>query len=392
MEAASRGVDGKFVRRLGILTTGRQDWGILRSTCTRLRRDDHWDMRLLVGGMHLSNRFGRTADDLAREGFVADVAMPWIDDEGRTPEHEQAAQAVSMLGAALPALGLDALLLVGDRFETLGCALAATLARVPIVHLHGGEETQGAIDNSIRHAVSKLAHLHFVSHADHRSRLIAMGEAPNAIHVVGAPGLDNALRTDLPDRAELELSLRCTLHPPVVLVTLHPTTLGEDPGSEAAAVTTAMDLVPATYVITLPNADPGNAVTRDLLLRSAARPGRCAVEALGERRFWGLLRIADAMLGNSSSALIEAPVYGVPAVNVGTRQRGRLRGENVIDAPAGAEAIASALRRALDPSFRRSLQGKPSPFGDGRAGERIVEVLRSWSPPKPPVKPGVKIG
>ena len=158
-------------------------------------------------------------------------------------------------------------------------------------------------------------------------------------------------------------------------------------------MTAAMDRVPATYVITLPNSDPGSAVTRAALLAAAAgRADRVAVDALSERRYWAMLGNADAMLGNSSSALIEAPVFALPAVNVGSRQRGRLRGANVLDAPPDAEAITVALRRALSPEFRAGLAGTTSPYGDGRSAARIVEILRGWTPPRPPVKAGIPVG
>lgn len=375
--------------RLAVLTTGRQDWGSLRSVCAALREDPAFDLRLLVGGMHVSARFGRTVRLIEGEGFVPAALLPWIPDRGDAPAAEQAAVALRLCAEALRRERPDALLLLGDRFETAAAALAATLCLVPIVHLHGGEETEGAFDNALRHAVTKLAHLHLVSHPAHAARVIAMGEAPGAVHTVGAPGLDGARRIDLPDRGALEASLGLPLSAPVVVVTLHPATLGGDPGAEAAAVVAAMDAVPATYVVTLPNADPGHEAIRTALRAAAGRPGRVAVEALGEKTFWGLLAHADAVLGNSSSALIEAPALGVPAVNVGDRQKGRLRGKNVIDAVADTPAIVGALRRALDPQFRRAIGSEGSPYGDGRSGARIVDVLRGWRPPVPPRKPAV---
>jgi UDP-N-acetylglucosamine 2-epimerase (non-hydrolysing) len=298
------------------------------------------------------------------------------------------------VGDALARQRPEALLLAGDRFETAAAALAATVARVPIVHLHGGETTSGAFDDALRHAITKLAHLHLVSRPEHGERVVAMGEDPAAVHVVGAPGLDNLHRADLAGRDELEAFLGIRLVPPVVVVTLHPATYGGDPRAEAAAVAAAMEAVEATYVVTLPNADPGGQEIR-AVLEEAARPPRGAVAAaLGERRYWGLMRQAAALLGNSSSALIEAPAVGLPAVNVGARQDGRVRGANVVDTPADAPAIAAALGRALAPGFRASLAGLPSPYGDGRSAERIVALLAAWTPPRPPVKrwPGEAAG
>jgi UDP-hydrolysing UDP-N-acetyl-D-glucosamine 2-epimerase len=213
-----------------------------------------------------------------------------------------------------------------------------------------------------------------------------MGEDPRTVHVVGAPGLDNLHRPDLAGQDELESFLGLRLEPPVVQVTLHPATYGGDPIVEASAIATAMDEVQATYVVTLPNADPGEAEIRAILEVAAEGPRRTATAALGERRFWGLMRLASAMLGNSSSAIIEAPALRLPAVNVGIRQQGRIRGANVIDVPAEATAIAEALRLVLAPGFRQALPAADSPYGDGRAAGRIVTVLAGWTPPRPPFK------
>jgi UDP-hydrolysing UDP-N-acetyl-D-glucosamine 2-epimerase len=373
--------------RIAILTTGRQDWGILRSIALTLRDDPAFEPMLIAGGMHASAHFGRTHESLADDGFPPDLVVPWIDD-GRpeTPAWEQAGLALSRLGDAFASLQPHALLLAGDRFETLAAAQAATLQRIPIIHLHGGEETAGALDNAIRHAISKLSHLHLVSHATYAQRLIAHGEDPATIHVVGAPGLDNLHRRDLPDANELADWLDLPLAAPVVIVTVHPTTLAEDPAADARAVAEAMDRVPATYVVTLPNADPGHAAVRRTMELAARQPHRTAVEALGERRYWALMRHADAMLGNSSSALIEAPALHLPAVNVGDRQGGRLRGSTVTDVGADPAAIAAALRRALTPGYRDGLRQDPGAFGDGHAAGRIRTLLAAWQPPQPPVK------
>jgi UDP-N-acetylglucosamine 2-epimerase (non-hydrolysing) len=371
-----------------VLSTGRQDWGILRSTCALLRDDEGFDLRLIAGGMHCARAYGRTIDAIREEGFAPSETLAWIPDDRPSTAEEQAGAALQMIGGALERQKPEALLLVGDRFEIAAAAVAGTLATLPLVHVHGGEESEGAFDNNFRHAITKLSHLHLVSHPAHRERVIAMGEDPQSVHVVGAPGLDNLHRPDLPDRTALEAALGIELRSPVVVVTLHPATLGGDPAGEADAVGRAMDAVEATYVITMPNSDPGSEAIRRRLSAAPAAPRRVAVEALGERRFWGLLRLAAAVLGNSSSALIEAPLLAVPAVNVGERQRGRIRGGNVIDCPAAPEAIAAALRKALDPSFRAAL-APVSPFGDGRAAGRIREVLARWRPPRPPVKRGV---
>lgn len=373
-------------RRCAVLSTGRQDWGILRTLCALLREDAGFELQLVLGGMHGSDRFGLTRRMVIEEGFEPCEELNWIPGDQPLDPERQAGDAVWMVAGALRRQRAEMLLLVGDRFETASAALGATLARVPIVHLHGGEETEGAFDNAFRHAITKLSHLHFTSHSEHTARIVAMGEDPSCVHTVGAPGLDNLLRPDLATRTELEADLGVALRPPVVLVTMHPVTLGGDPAEEVAAMIAAMDAVEATYIITLPNVDPGNEPVREALVRAATGSRRKAVDALGERRFWGLLRLADAMLGNSSSALIEAPVVGLPAVNIGDRQKGRLRGDNVLDAAPTPAAITTALRQALSPAFRAMAKEATSPFGRGGASARIMSILRQWTPPNPPIK------
>ena len=373
-----------------MLTTGRQDWGILHSVARAIRDDPRLRLRLIAGGMHLSDRHGSAIDGIRADGFEPDAVLDWLGDgPGDPPADAQAARALAMIGAQLGAAPVDALVLAGDRFETAAAALAATIDRVPIVHLHGGEQTAGAFDDALRHAITKLAHLHLVSHPEHAARVIAMGEDPATVHVVGTPSLDGVMRDDLPDRAALAADLGIPLEPPVVVVTVHPATLDADPAAPARAVAAAMDEVAATYVITLPNVDPGAADVRAILEVAAAAPGRVAVASLGERRYWGLLRVADAMLGNSSSGVAEAPAIGLPVVNVGDRQAGRRRAGPVIDVPADPAAIAAALRRVLAPGYRGAT-GDPPPI-DGRAGERVAHIIAVWQPTIPPRKRPIRV-
>jgi UDP-hydrolysing UDP-N-acetyl-D-glucosamine 2-epimerase len=381
------------VRTIAVLTTGRQDWGIVHSTALAIRAHPDLDLRLVVGGMHLSPRHGLTVDDVRADGFQPDAALDWLDDavDGDPTASDQAAAALASVGAWLRSTRPDALLLAGDRLETMAAAVAATLERVAIVHVHGGEQTAGAFDDALRHAITKLSHLHLVSHEEHARRVIRLGEDRATVHVVGAPGLDAAARPDLPTREALSADLGIDLLPPVVLVTVHPETASSDPVAVARAVVAAMDAVPATYVISLPNSDPGADEVRALLLGAAQAPGRVAVEALGERRYWGLLHLADAMVGNSSSALIEAPVVGLPAVDVGDRQGGRRHGPNVRHVPPDASAVRQALAEALQPGTRAAaIAGRP-PLADGRAGVRIADILAAWRPPEPLRKPPIVV-
>jgi len=333
----------------------------------------------------LQERFGRSVDLIRRDGFDIVREFPFV---GEPPDPSRdVARAVAQVAAALEVDRCDAMLLVGDRAETLAAAFAATIALVPIIHLHGGEESEGAIDNAMRHAITKLSHLHLVSHEVHARRVRQMGEDPRTVVVVGAPGLDNMYRSDLPTRCVLERELACSLTPPIVVVTLHPTTLGGDPRSEVEAVAGAMEAVPAAYIVTQANADTGGAVIRDYWRQWIhGRHNVVLADGLGEARYWGLLRLASAVLGNSSSGLAEAPAVGVPAVNVGDRQRGRLRGTGVSDVPAESQPIAAALRQAITLSETKQTAWIQAPYPPGPAAPRIVEAIASWQPSLPPRK------
>jgi UDP-hydrolysing UDP-N-acetyl-D-glucosamine 2-epimerase len=377
-------------RGIAVLTTGRQDWGVLQSTCVALREHPDVDLRIVAGGMHLSERHGRTIELIREDGFEPAAALDWLGDED-APTENQAADALRLIGKWLRSERPNALLLVGDRLETASAALAATLSRTPIAHLHGGEQTLGAFDDQLRHAITKLSHLHLVSHEEHARRVTALGEDPATVHVVGAPGLDAAFRNDLPDRAALERDLGIELQPPVVIVTVHPATLDADPAAAGTAVAAAMDCVDATYVVTLPNADPGGEQVRRVLLEATSAEPRTAVEALGTRRYWGLMRIADAMLGNSSSGIIEAPAVDLPAVNVGDRQLGRRRETNVIDVPIDRDRIADALRMALAPGTREAIAKRHPLLADGRAGRRVADIIAGWRPSIPPRKAPIDV-
>jgi len=363
-------------RHACVVTTGRQDYGLLRSTILALRDAPDFRLSVLAGGMHLRERFGNTIDliradavPVARElDFVAEPPSPGAD----------AARALAAVHAALSDIRPDFVILAGDRSETLAAATAAVLVPVPVVHLHGGEETEGAMDNVMRHGITKLSHLHLVSGELPRRRVIQMGEDATSVVIVGAPGLDNASRTDLPTRKEIEARVGLEFDRPVVLVTVHSTTLREGSATaEVAAVAAAMERVDAVYVITHPNADEGGAEILEFWKRWIGSRSRVAlVDALGDRFYWGMLREAHAVLGNSSSGIIEAPAIGVPAIDVGDRQRGRQAGPGVTRVSADPQAIEIALRQSLatSPSMRSKTPDVAWP--------KILGALREWSIPR----------
>ncbi|MGQ9724982.1 MAG: UDP-N-acetylglucosamine 2-epimerase [Tepidimonas sp.] len=369
------------LRRIAVVTGTRADYGLLYWLIHDLHQAADFELQLVVTGMHLMPRFGRTVEMIERDGFpiaaTVDLAL-----ESDAPHAVARAIGTGTAGFAdaFARLAPDLVVILGDRFEALAAATAAYAQRRPIAHLHGGELTEGALDDGFRHAITKLSALHFTAAQPYRRRVIQMGEPPERVFNVGAPGLEHLVRTPLLARAELERALDFPLGETAFLVTFHPATLDEgDPADQCRELLAALDaFAQAQIVITLPNADPGGQAIIALLEDYARRhPQRCRLfAALGQQHYLSLLRCVHAVVGNSSSGLIEAPSAGCATVNVGKRQRGRLRAASVIDCAPRRADIEAALRRALDPGFRAGLARVRNPYGDGAVAGRILAVLR----------------
>jgi len=366
-------------RSIGVVSVSRSDYGHLRPVLAAIRSAPDLALRLFVGGMHLAPAFGLTVREIETDGWSVAERVEMLDGDD-SPEGVARAIGRGTAGFARayarqrPSL----LLLLGDRFEMLAAATAALPFGLPVAHLHGGEVTEGAMDNQIRHAITKLAHLHLTSAEEHTRRIVAMGEEAWRVHTVGAPGLDRFRGMMLLSRAELARQLGLPSEGRWLLVTFHPVTLEyERTGEHVDELLAALDKVDAALAITYPNADTGGRLIIDRLEEFAARRPRARlVPSLGEQAYVSLLRHADAMVGNSSSGLIEAPSFGLPVVNIGSRQRGRLRGPNVIDVGEHRDEILAAIARALAPGLKERLAAAPNPYGDGQAAPRILRVLR----------------
>ena len=367
-------------RSIGVVTVARSDYGHLQPLLHEIRGAADLELRLLVSGAHLSARLGATAALIEKDGWaIADRVDTGLDDD--TPEAIGRAlgTAVREFTAALARRRPDVLVVLGDRWEMLAAALAALPLAVPVAHLHGGEVTEGVIDEQIRHALTKLSHLHFAATEPYARRIRQMGEEPWRVHVTGAPGLDRFRTMTYLSRDELRARLGVPLTAPTLLVTYHPVTLALDrTEAELAALLAALEAVDAELIVTYPGADAASGRVIDALRAFAARrPHVHLATSLGDEVYASLLRVVDAMAGNSSSGVIEAASFALPAVNVGDRQRGRLRPPNVIDVGSSRDEMLAGIRRALDPSFRGGLGGLRNPYGDGYAAPRIAQALRT---------------
>ncbi|RMH18071.1 MAG: UDP-N-acetylglucosamine 2-epimerase (hydrolyzing) [Acidobacteria bacterium] len=370
-------------QKVAVLTTARSEYYQLRGVLAQLQRSRRLRAQLLVAGSHLDAGSGATAGDVERDGFAIceRIAFPAADDSPLAAARA-AAGATAGVAEALARQGSDLLLLAGDRYEALAAAVAATCLGVPIAHLHGGERTDGALDELCRHALTKLSHLHFVATETYRRRVLQMGELPERVFVTGAPLVDEIERAELLDEERLAAALGHPLEHPLALVAYHPPTReAVDPAAVTRDVLAAAGRRCRTLVLSHPSPDPGRGAVLAELERCAARRAGAHLHAnLGSRRFLSLLACADLMIGNSSAGIHEAVSFQLPVVNVGQRQAGRLRPPNVVDVASDRRAIEEGVERALDPAFRAGLEGLRNPFGDGRAGERIVACLERFVP------------
>jgi UDP-hydrolysing UDP-N-acetyl-D-glucosamine 2-epimerase len=365
--------------RIGVVTVGRSDFGILRPLLRAILAEPTLELHLIVTGAHLSPRYGMGVTLIEAEGFpIADRIEMLLPSDTAEAIATSIGMGVKGFAQSLSTRRPDILVIMGDRFEMLAAAVAAAPLNIPVAHLHGGERSEGAIDELFRHAITKLSHLHFASTTEYAQRIIRMGEEPWRVTVSGAPGLDNLDTVPRATRAELESQLGLALDRPPLLVTYHPVTLQRDTARRhIAELLGGIGGYTGPIVITYPNADTEHrAIIEAIEAFAAGRADVRAVQELGTARYFGLMTLAAAMVGNSSSGIIEAASFHLPVVNVGDRQRGRIRAANVIDAPCERGAIAAALATAVAPDFRASLTSLQNPYGDGHAAPRIVEVLR----------------
>ena len=368
------------MRTIAVVTVARSDYGIYLPLLRRLQADADVHLRLMVSGAHLSPEFGSTVQGIEADGFPVADRVPMLVSSD-SPEGIAKSIGLGVIGfsQAFARSRPDLLVVLGDRFEMYAATLAALPFLIPVAHIHGGEVTMGAIDDALRHSMTKLSHLHFVSTAAYGRRVEQLGEEPWRIVVSGAPGLDNLAGLYLLSAAQLEARFGFPSEPAPLLVTFHPVTLELDQVEpQTQALLSALEEIGRPVVFTQPNADTGGRRVGQMIAAFvAAHPFAHYVDNLGLTGYFSLMNVAAAMVGNSSSGIIEAPSFGLPVVNIGTRQTGRVKAGNVIDVAPDRAEIVNGIRQALLPEFRARLRGAANPYGDGHASQVIVERLKA---------------
>ena len=369
-------------RKICVITGGRAEYGLLERLMRGIQKSDALQLQLIATGMHLLPAFGLTYQEIERDGFAIDRKVESITGID-TPADIAKSMGLAMHGFADALSGLqpDLIVLLGDRYEIFAAAASALVLRIPVAHLHGGELTEGAYDDALRHSITKMSHLHFVAAEPYRQRVMQLGESPHTVFMVGGLGVDRILHEPILERAALETALGFQLGKKNLLVTLHPETLGVE--SSATAITQLLDalskLEDTHLIFTLPNADNGGQlISAHIHAFVAKHRNAVAYEALGQSRYLSCLAHCDAVVGNSSSGIMEAPSFQKPTVNMGQRQRGRLRALSVIDCDVHSEAITAAISKALSPEFARQLSETVNPYGTGGASEKIVNIIEKY--------------
>lgn len=360
-----------------MITTSRADYSHLYWPLRELNNQPDVELGVFALGPHLSPNFGATIAEIERDGFpVLGRIECLLSSDTDTGMAKTIGLAILSLADALTAWRPDLLLVIADRYEMLAPAAVALALRIPMAHIEGGEISQGAIDDAVRNALTKLAHIHFTSTETARRRVIAMGEESWRVHHAGAPSLDHLRRSKLLTRSALEERLGVTLSSPTLLAAWHPVTILRDTNAEAEALFEALAQAPGQLIFVYPNTDAGSyALIERARELATVRADTHIFVNLDAVTYWSLLQQVDAMIGNSSSGIMEAASFALPVVNVGIRQQGRERARNVMDVSADAGAIGAAIERALSVDFRKGLAGMTNPYGDGTAAEAIVSVL-----------------
>lgn len=368
------------MNKILVVTGTRAEYGLLYWTMKAIDDDKDFKLQLIVTGNHLVKEYGYTVSQIEKDGFKIDEKIDMIinSDEKSSIVKSMGLEMIQM-AQSFSRLKPDMLLILGDRYETFAAAICAVMMNIPIAHMNGGESTEGAIDEQIRHAITKMSHIHFPGTEYYKERILKMGEEPWRVHNVGEAGIENIKRLKLLDKSELEEQLNITFNKTVFLITYHPVTLDEDNIEEQINnLLVAIEKFHAIYVFTYPNADFGSKIIIDKLNNFAHNNENAYLYcSLGQRRYLSLLKYASVMIGNSSSGIIEAPIFKIPVVNIGNRQKGRIRNKNIIDTDYTVDSIYKGIYKVLnDKNFIKGLANIKNIYGDGTTSKKILSVIK----------------
>jgi UDP-hydrolysing UDP-N-acetyl-D-glucosamine 2-epimerase len=369
-------------RKIAVVTGTRAEYGLLYWIIKGIHEDPGLEMQLIVTGMHLSPEFGCTVRDIEKDGFpIAEKIEMLLSSDSEVSISVSMGIGLIGFAKAYERLKPDVLLVLGDRFEILSAVSAAVPLRIPVAHIHGGESTEGVMDEQFRHAITKMSAIHFPAMERYADRIIRMGEKPERVYCFGAPGLDNLYKLKLMTRNELIKELDIPENTKIGAVTFHPETIDGFPvESQARELLKALSKIKDVFwVVTMSNADPGGRAIQALMENFVSKniDRSKMFMSLGQLRYLSLLKHAHLMVGNSSSGIIEAPSFRLPVVNIGDRQRGRIRSGNIIDVPVcKEEGIIKAIKKAISVTFVDSLKGLENPYGKGKTSVKIVRVLK----------------
>jgi GDP/UDP-N,N'-diacetylbacillosamine 2-epimerase (hydrolysing) len=369
------------MRKICIVTGTRAEYGLLRWVMQGVKDDPDLKLQIIATGMHLSPEFGLTYQEIERDGFLIDRKVEMLTSSD-TPVGIAKSMGLGLIGFAdaLAELKPDLMVVLGDRFEIFSAVSAALIARIPVAHLHGGETTEGAFDEALRHSITKMAHLHFVANEKYRQRVIQLGEQPERTFLVGSVGIDSIKKLRLLNRDELEESMGFKFRQKNLLITFHPVTLeAASAESQMRELLAAISPLKDTHLIfTLPNADTDSRILIKIVEDFVAHhPNSSSYSSLGQLRYLSCMAQVDGVIGNSSSGLLEAPSFKKGSINIGDRQHGRLQAQSVINSEPKQESITAALTHLYSDNFQMGLHGTISPYGESGASDKIVKILKN---------------
>jgi GDP/UDP-N,N'-diacetylbacillosamine 2-epimerase (hydrolysing) len=370
------------MKKISILTATRAEYGLLKPIIGKLIQVKDFDVRVVVTGAHLSPEFGLTYKEIDQDGVIIDEKIEMLL-SADTPSAISKSMGLAMISFAdyFERVKPDMLIVLGDRYETLAVCTVAMNQRIPIAHLYGGETTEGAVDESIRHAITKLSYLHFTSTEEYRKRVIQLGEQPKRVFCVGAVGIENILNQNLMGKSELESSIGFNLGKPYAMVTFHPVTLEEE--NSEVQFQALLDVIKKShnmnYIFTKANADANGRIINKMIDSYLEENNNAvAFTSLGLTRYLSAVKYSAMVIGNSSSGLLEAPSFGIPTINIGDRQKGRLQAGSIINCQPSAEEIEKAIDIALTEDFKHQAKRTVNPYGDGKTSEKVVGTIKDF--------------